>query len=156
MIAVCSYNVNSWQCTMFVNFFFFVFTVLFFFLSWEELCVVRLQWLRAQGHHSRGHVHEPPPKSTLGVGLSVEDGVVEKETLLKRCVVPELHPCQASPVWEAAASPGPPFSSPLAGEPGAPRKMWWKGRGWRIKMVGGWNWPNMTKGGVLVSLLACC
>lgn len=113
--------------------------------------VVCCQAVLAQG----ARPSQPGPRSRaaaqkhIGGGARCGGGGVEEETLLKRCVVPELHSGQASSVWGAAASPGPPFSSPLAGEPGPPHKTWRKGRGWRIKRLffwwGGWNLPNMTK-----------
>lgn len=126
-----------------------VYNVCLFFvcidLFFQLMGVVCCQAVLAQG----ARPSQPGPRSRaaaqkhVGGGARCGVGGVEEETLLKRCVVPELHPGQASSVWGAAASPGPPFSSPLAGEPGPPHKTWRKGRGWRIKRLFFW-WGGGT------------
>lgn len=148
----------QWRKQTVYNVCLFFLTYWFIFFSWWELCVVRLYWLRARGHHSRGHVHEPPPKSTLGVGLGVgwwRRGGVASEAMCRTWAPPRpgelrlggLLPLLAPhslPLWPAS----PDLLTKRGGreEDGESRGcfFWWGGRGTYQ------TWPKV------VCLLACC
>lgn len=68
MIAVCSYNVNSWQCTMFVNFFFFCIYCTIFFSQLRG--VVCCQAAVAQG----ARPSQPGPRSRAAAQKHVGGG----------------------------------------------------------------------------------
>lgn len=140
LVAVWLYNGESRQCTMFV--YFFVCTDLFFQLIGVVVCC---QAVVAQG----ARPSQPGPRSRAAAQKHVGGGAKcggwgsgggdASEAMCRTWAPPQ--PGQLR-LGGLLPSPGPPFSSPLAGEPGAPRKMWRKGRGWRVKTSDFFGWGD--------------
>lgn len=107
-----------------------------FFLGCFELCVERLYWLRARGHHSRATFTSRHPKARGRRHFWTD------VLYLSSTPAGELSRSEASASVWPAASPDPLFSSPLVGAHSSLQTVW-KGRGWRIRRLGDYQtWPR--------------